>query len=341
MLEELRKRISEIDEKIKKLLDERLEIAKKIGEYKREKNLPFWDPQREQEILSWAGKYKDIFREIIGICRTVQEPVRACFLGPEGSFSHQAAIKFFSHYTELIPCRNFRELFDVVESKKSDFSILPIDNSLAGPVGEVLDLLLERNVYIVGERYEKIDICLLSNKNFENIKEVYSHPHALEQCRNYLAEKLPNVSIVSVDSTSKAAQLAKEKNEAALGGELLSEIYGLRILDRSIQDRKNNYTRFIVISKEQVEGDKTSLIFSVKNVPGALHRALGPFAKREIDLTSIHSRPVKTKPWDYIFFMDFKGSLKDKEVKEALKELEEISTFIKILGSYPSGQAHL
>lgn len=340
ILEELRRKISEIDEKIKALLDERVEIAKKIGDYKREKGLSLWDPQREQEILIWAGKYKNIFREIIGFCRVVQEPIRVCFLGPEGSYSHQAGIKLFSHYAELVPCKNFRELFDVVESKKSNFSILPIDNSLAGPVGEVLDLLLERNVYIVGEKYEKIDICLLSNKSLEDIKEVYSHPHALEQCRNYLAEKLPNANTISVDSTSKAAQLAKERDEAALGGELLSEIYSLKILDRSIQDRKNNYTRFIVISREQVEGDKTSLIFSVKNVPGALHKALGPFAKRQIDLTSIHSRPVKTKPWDYIFFMDFKGSLKDKEVKEALKELEEISTFIKILGSYPSGQVH-
>ncbi|MCS7233685.1 MAG: prephenate dehydratase [Synergistetes bacterium] len=338
MLEELRKKISEIDDKIKALLDERANIAKKIGEYKKKEGLPLWDPQREQEILIWAGKYKDIFREIIGFCRTIQEPIKVCFLGPEGSFSHQAAIKLFSHYTELIPCKNFRELFDAVEGGKSNFSILPIDNSLAGPVGEVLDLLLERNVYIVGEKYEKIDICLLSNKNFEEIKEVYSHPHALEQCRNYLAEKLPNANIISVDSTSKAALLAKEKNEAALGSELLSKTYDLKIIDKSIQDRKNNYTRFIVISKEPSEGDKTSLIFSVKNVPGALHRALGPFAKREIDLTSIHSRPVKTKPWDYIFFMDFKGSLKDNKVKEALRELEEISTFIKILGSYPLAQ---
>ncbi|MBC7331871.1 MAG: prephenate dehydratase [Synergistetes bacterium] len=337
-LEELRERISQIDEKIKELLDERVKVARKIGEYKRENGLASWDPQREQEIINWAGEYKEIFREIIGFCRKVQEPLKICFLGPEGSFSHQAAIKLFSHYVELIPCKNFRELFDVVESGKSDLSILPIDNSLAGPVGEVLDLLLERNVHIVGEKYEKIDICLLSNKEPSEIKEVYSHSHALEQCRNYLAEKLPDAVAISVESTAKAAQIAKEKGEAALGGELLSEIYGLKIIDRSIQDRKNNYTRFIVISRNPVEGDKTSLIFSVKNVPGALHKALGPFAKREIDLTSIHSRPVKTKPWDYIFFMDFKGSLKDKDVQEALAELEEISTFVKLLGSYPSGQ---
>ncbi len=338
MLEELRQRISQIDEKIRSLLDERVEIAKKLGEYKRRENIPFWDPKREQEILLWAGRYKEIFREIIGLCRRVQEPVRVCFLGPEGSFSHQAAINAFSHYVELSPCRNFRELFDMVEGKRSEFSILPIDNSLAGPVGEVLDLLLERNVYVVGERYERIDLCLLSEKDIGNIREIYSHSHALEQCRDYISERFPNAKLISVESTSKAAQIAKERGEAVIGAELLSEIYGLRVIERSIQDRKNNYTRFIVISREQVEGDKTSLIFSVKNVPGALYRALRPFAERGIDLTSIHSRPVKTKPWDYIFFMDFKGSLKDKEVKEALSELEEMSIFVKLLGSYPSGQ---
>lgn len=338
MIDEVRRRISEIDQEIKALLDKRVELARKIGEYKRSEGLSVWDPKREQEVLIWAGRYRDIFREIIGLCRAIQGPLKVCFLGPEGSFSHQAAIRAFSHYAELIPCKNFRELFDVVEGRKSDLSVLPIDNSLAGPVGEVLDLLLERNVYIVGEIYERIDLCLLSEKDLSEIREVYSHSHALEQCRNYLAEKFPDVKVISVDSTSKAAQLAKEKGEAAIGAELLAEIYGLKIIDRSIQDRKNNYTRFIVISRERIEGDKTSLIFSVKNVPGALHRALGPFAKREIDLTSIHSRPIKTKPWDYIFFMDFKGSSKDERIREAIRELEDISTFVKLLGSYPSGQ---
>ncbi|MCD6363530.1 MAG: prephenate dehydratase [Synergistetes bacterium] len=339
MLQALRQRINQVDEEIKRLLEERIRLAKNIGEYKRKHGLPIWDPAREIEVLSSCGKFRSIFKEIIGLCRAVQEPMRVSFLGPDGSFSHQAAIKAFSRYAEFIPRRNFRELFDVVESGASDFSVLPIDNSLAGPVGEVLDLLLEREVYIVGEKYEKIDLCLLSNKDPEDIRELYSHPHALEQCREYIASRFPKAKLIKVESTSKAGQLAKEKNEGAIGSELLSEIYGIRIVEKSIQDRKNNYTRFIVISGRAVSGDKSSLIFSVKNVPGALYRALEPFAVREIDLSSIHSRPVKIKPWEYIFFMDFKGSVESPDVREAMEELERMSIFVKFLGSYPSGKA--
>ncbi len=338
MLAKLRDRINEIDREIMRLLRERIEIAKEIGKYKKKKGLPIWDPQREREILETVGEFRAVFREIIGLCRSAQEAIKVCFLGPKGSFSHKAAVEVFSHYAELIPCKSFRELFDAVEGGKSDFSILPIDNSLAGPVGEVLDLLLERDVYIVGESYEKIDLCLLSGRDLGEIKEVYSHPHALEQCREYVADRLQNVRLIKVDSTSTAGQLAKEKGEGAIGSELLSEIYGLKVIDRSIQDRKNNYTRFIVISRKKVKGDKSSLIFSVKNVPGALYKALEPFAKRQIDLSSIHSRPVKIKPWEYIFFMDFKGSSDNPQVKEALSELEEFSIFVKFLGSYPSGR---
>jgi prephenate dehydratase len=265
------------------------------------------------------------------------------FQGERGAYGEMAALHFFRK-ARLVPLKSFREVFESAERGDSDSAIVPVENSIEGSVNEVYDLLLEtKKLEVVGEIYQRVRHCLIANPGARKkmIKWVHSHPQALAQCRDYL-QKNKMESVPAYD-TAGAAKMIKEKgstDSAAIASKRAAELYGMQVLDEGIEDRKNNYTRFLVLSLRKAHKPKrsfhykTSLIFSVKHVPGALFGIVGEFAMRKINLTRIESRPTKETPWEYNFYVDFEGHAEDKQVKEALRAVKAKTLYLKILGSY-------
>lgn len=270
--------------------------------------------------------------------------LKVAFQGEIGAYSEIAVYKYFSINVQAIPCKHFSDVFKSVEKNEVDYGIVPIENSIEGSVNQVYDLFLKHDLKVCGEIILKIEHCLLANFNadLDSIKIVYSHPQALAQCSNFL-EKL-GYEIIPTYDTAGSVKIIKEKNTidvAAIASERAAEIYGMKILARDIADVPDNYTRFFVISKEDAKptgNDKTSIIFSLKHIPGSLYKALEEFALRGINLTKIESRPTKLKPWEYNFYLDFEGHRNEQKCIEALNGLQRKATFIKILGSYPKAK---
>jgi prephenate dehydratase len=266
---------------------------------------------------------------------------KVAFQGERGAYSELAVIHFFPNSTP-IPVRSFQEVIETLSLGLCDYAVVPIENSIEGSVNEVYDLLLQSNLYIVGETYQRIHHCLIAIKGNDlgSLREVYSHPQALAQCRHYINEK--KLASVPVYDTAGAVKMIKEgqyKRAAAIASKRAAEIYGMEILEAGIEDRKSNFTRFYVLSKEFANtmpsgNDGTSIIFSVKHAPGSLVNILSEFARREINLTKIESRPTKETPWEYNFFTDFEGHILDSKVKDVLKVIEPKTAFVKVLGSY-------
>ena len=265
---------------------------------------------------------------------------RVAFQGERGAFSEDAVIRFFGD-VELIPCRSFAHVFESVTKDKADFGVVPIENSQAGSINETYDLLLRYDLNIYGEIDLRVNHCLMAlpGESLASIKTVYSHPQALAQCEQFLGKM--GAEIVPTYDTAGSAKLIQEKrlvNCAAVASKRVAQIYEMQVLAENIQTIPNNYTKFFVISKkkaEYAEKNKTSLIFTTKNIPGALYDCLGAFSKRGINLTKLESRPIKDKPWEYIFYVDFEGHLEDDTCSQALTYLKKKTSFIKILGSYP------
>lgn len=240
---------------------------------------------------------------------------------------------------KLVPCKSFQDVFDAIADGSVDYAVVPVENSIEGSVNEIYDLLLQTKMSVIGEVYQRVRHCLIANRNAKKIKQVYSHPQALAQCRGYLQKK--KLEPVPAYDTAGSVKLIKEKklvDAAAIASRRAAERYGMKILDEGIEDRKNNYTRFLVLSPKKTKRDdgsyKTSIILSVKHVPGALFGILGEFAMRKINLTKIESRPTKETPWEYNFYVDFEGHIDDRAVKEALMAIKPKTAYIKILGSY-------
>ena len=270
--------------------------------------------------------------------------LKVAFQGEIGAYSEIAVYKHFPPDARTIACKSFSDVFKSVEAGNADYGVVPIENSIEGSVNQVYDLFLEYDLKVCGEIILKIEHCLLANQNanLDSIKVVYSHPQALAQCSNFL-ERL-GCKIIPTYDTAGGAKIVKERGTndvAAIASERAAEIYGMKILARDISNTPDNYTRFLVISMEDLPptgNDKTSIIFSLKHVPGSLYKALKEFALREINLTKIESRPTKRRPWEYNFYLDFEGHRNDPKCMEALKGLEKKATFIKILGSYPKAK---
>jgi len=349
-LKSLRAKIDRLDEEILSLLQKRIELVKKIGEIKKHSNAPVFDPAREKEILHRLkklniggipeDKLELIFKEIFSLSRSFEKKLKVAYLGPAGSFTEMATFGYFGKSCDFIPAGRIQDVFDMTDKRESDFGVVPVENSLEGSVGLTLDLLIDSNVKICGEIYKEITHHLLSMMDdMKNLKRVYSHPQALAQCRGFIEKNLAGVDIIEVGSTSEAARLAAQDYEsAAIASSRAAEVYGLKILKSRIEDSSNNYTRFIVLGKSDnppTGNDKTSIIISVKDEAGALYRALNAFAQYGINLSKIESRPMKKRPWEYIFFIDFDGHLNNKIVKKALSDLSKGCLFLKILGSYP------
>lgn len=267
--------------------------------------------------------------------------LKVAFQGEIGAYSEVAVYKHFGAKVHSIPCKSFQEVFNKVDSGLVDFGVLPIENSIEGSVNQVYDLLLTHNLMICGEVVVKIKHCLIGNPNSDlsHIKRVYSHPQALAQCSNFL-ERL-TCEVIPTYDTAGSVKIVKERgliDEAAIAGENAAEIYGMKILARDVSNYPDNYTRFVIVSRMEAPpsgNDKTSIIFSVKHVPGALYEALGVFVKRGINLTKIESRPTRKKPWEYIFYLDFEGHRTETRCADALRELQDKTVFVKFLGSFP------
>lgn len=350
ILQKLRAKINKIDIKLLKLINQRAKIAKQIGHVKFIKGYKIYSPEREKQVIERLIKYnkgpldnndlREIFSLIIQICRYQQKKFTIAYLGPEGTFTHLAALKIFGYKNRYIAKETIGDVFYSVEKDESEYGVVAVENTTEGIVTHTLDMFLECNLYICGELNMKISQCLVSKESsIENIKFVYSHPQAIAQCKNFINTRLKNVKINEVSSTAEAARIVqKKKNSAAISSEIAAKLYNLNILEKNIQDLEDNYTRFIVIGKNLVSGsgkDKTSIMFTLKDRVGILHDALAPFKKFGINLTKIESRPSKQRPWEYVFFVDFVGHIDDKNVQKAIDELKELCVYYKFLGSYP------
>jgi chorismate mutase/prephenate dehydratase len=353
-LAEIRAMIDGLDDKLLALLNDRAELAKKIAEVKRKKGSPVYVQSREMQILAKvarknAGPLSDeavagVFREIFSATRSVEKELKIACLGPEGTFSHLAALKMFGASSVYMLETGFDAVFQNVEKGVADFGVVPVENSIEGSIGQTMDLLIESQARIFGETYFDVHHNLLSRaKSIKSIKTLYTHYMPLGQCRKWVAINLPGVNVAETSSSSLAAVHARaDPKGAAIGALEAAHIYGLGVMAERIEDRTGNQTRFFVISMDKAPTsgrDKTSIVFSIKDSPGALYNILSPFVERGINLSRIQSRPRKTPDWEYLFFVDFEGSLDDVDVKWALKKVKGHTQFFKALGSYPNARA--
>lgn len=350
-LTELREDIDAIDGRLVQLISQRARIAQKIGRMKNDGARAVLDTGREREVLETvrannpgplAGEAIDgIFREIISACRAAQQPISVAFLGPEGTFSHAAAIRQFGHAAEFQGVKAIADVFAAVESGRARYGVVPIENTTEGAVTPTLDALADTSLRIVAELTIKIDHCLLArDENPAVVRRIVSHPQPLAQCRRYLAETFPRIEPEAATSTAAAARMAaSQRGTAAVASELAAEIYGLHVVARRIQDEPGNVTRFIVIGSDplmKASGrDRTSLVILVRDEVGVLGRILSPFTENKVNLSMIESRPLAGRPWEYRFFVDVSGHCSDRRVARALAAIERIAISTKVLGSYP------
>jgi chorismate mutase/prephenate dehydratase len=262
------------------------------------------------------------------------------YLGPPATHTHLACLKYFENSVHAIQKDSLQEIFETVEKGEANYGVVPVENSIEGSVNRTLDLLIESEVKICGEIMIQVSHDLLSRSgSAADIEKIYSHPQALEQCRNWLRKNLPHIDVAETSSTAKAAQIAVENPAAAaIASSMASHFYRLKIIASRIEDYPCNYTRFWILGQpitERTGNDKTSILFSVPHTPGSLHGVLRLFSNKSINLTKIESRPIKNRPWEYIFFLDFEGHLMDPPIQEAMAELKENLLFFKYLGSYP------
>jgi len=346
----LREQIDALDDELLALLQRRAAAAQKIGALKG--GAPAYRPEREAEILGRISQQKGVlsserlvavFREIISACRGLEEAIRVAYLGPEGTFSEQAVRKHFGSAIEAQPFASVDEAFRRCESGAAQFAVVPVENSTEGAVGRTLDLLVATPLRICGEVELRIQQNLLSKaESLKAIKRIYSHSQSLAQCNGWLAQNLPTVERIPVASNAEAAQrAAREEGAAAIAGEAAAGRYGLAVLARSIEDDPNNTTRFLVLGRldpAPTGRDRTSLVMSAENKPGAVHALLTPLAEHRVSMTRIESRPLRTRAslWEYFFFIDLEGHEKDAAVSRALAALRGQAPFLKVLGSYPT-----
>jgi len=346
----LRQKIEAVDGQILRLLNERAEIVLEVDKVKSEIKMESYDPQREDEILKRlilknSGPFpreaiSPVFGEIISACRSLEVQLTVAYLGPPATHTHLACLEHFGSCIQPLPQESIQDVFEAVEKAKASYGMVPIENSTEGIVNRTLDVLIESEVKICGEVLIRISHDLLSRSGRAgDIEKIYSHPQALEQCRKWLRKTYPQVPLVETVSTAKAAQFAAEDPKAAgIANPFAARIYGLKVIESQIEDYLNNYTRFLILSRENTKRtgrDKTSLLLSIHHTPGSLYQVLKPFSERGINLTKIESRPVKGRPWEYVFFLDFEGHATDARIIETMAELKKNVLFLKVLGSYP------
>lgn len=349
-LAELRSAIDRCDAEIVRLLNERTRHVLKIGEWKRAEGQEIYAPQRERAVLDRICRLNEgpiteeslryIYREIMSSALALEKPMTIAYFGPEATFTHQAAIRRFGSSLRYAPMKTISDVFIEVAKNRADYGVVPVENSTEGVVTHTLDMFVDSELRVVAQIILPIQHCLLGKgKRRDEIARLYSHPQALAQCRQWVQIHLPNAEVIEASSTTRAAELAaRGRNAGAIASSLAADRYGLRILETDIQDNSTNATRFLVLGREcgQPTGnDRTSLIFSVEDTVGSLHRALAPLSRHRINMTRIESRPSKRRAWAYFFFVDVNGHYLDRPLAKALEELRRQCSFVKVLGSYP------
>jgi len=348
----LRRKIDKVDKKIVEALNIRANITVEIARIKNKLGKSIYSPDREREVLRRvtavnkgilnAAALEAIYREIMSCSLALEKPLGIAYLGPQATFTHLAALKRFGQQVNYIACQSITDVFLEVERETADYGVVPIENSIEGAVTHTLDMFMDADLKICAQILLDVAHNLLANCPKAKIRRVYSNPQVFGQCRLWLQENLPEAERIEVSSTTRAAQLAaREKNSACIASSLAAKVYKLKIVARDIEDSPHNFTRFLVIGKDDVPvtgQDKTSVMFSIKDRVGALHEMLLPFKKYGVNLTKIESRPSKRKAWDYYFFVDLQGHRDNPKVKKALAELENKCKFLKIMGSYPTGE---
>ncbi len=350
-LDDWRSRINELDNQILHLLNQRAEAALKIGDLKRRQDMPSYAPEREAGIIARltaanpgplpTDAVRAVWREILSACRALERPLTVAYLGPRATFTHQAALQHFGAAVTYAPARSIADVFQDVEHGRADYGVVPVENTTEGAVNVTLDRLIESDAIICGELALTVAQHLLSfARDLGDVKAVISHPQALAQCRAWLGQHLPDVPTQEVTSTAAAAEMAAaDVTVAAIASDLAAELYGVPVLRPRIEDNPHNSTRFLVIGRRPAGAtgrDKTSILFAMRNEPGALYRILEPFARRGLNLTKIESRPARRQPWEYVMFVDFEGHRDVPDVAAALSEIAERTLFLKVLGSYPA-----
>ena len=351
-LEQLREDIDALDKQLLDLISQRARCAQEVAEVKSKSPEPttFYRPEREAQVLRKVIEQNQgplseeemarLFREIMSACLALEKTLDIAYLGPEGTFTQSAALKHFGHSVNTSAFGSIDQVFREVESGASNYGVVPIENSIEGVVNHTLDMLNDSGLKICGEVELRIHHHLLSkNESLEGITKIYSHQQALAQCRAWLDLNIVKAERLPVSSNAEGARIAgEEENTAAIASEAAAELYDLNILANNIEDEPDNTTRFLVIGRATCSpsgNDKTSLIFSAQNKPGALHKLLSCFAENNISMTRIESRPSRREMWAYVFFADIEGHAEDEAVKKALSELEESAAMLKLLGSYP------
>lgn len=350
-LDQLRLQIDSLDQELLNVLNRRADLVHEVGIIKKRDGLQIYAPEREEALLLRLiamnhGRLPEksvraIYREIMSAALALEDDLKIAFLGPEGTWTHQAAIKKFGHSVNYLSQANFSDVFDQVTRRLCNYGVVPIENSTEGAVSHTLDLFVDSPLHICSQILLRIENGLMAAIPRDQIKTLYSHPQVFGQCRSWILRNFPDAELVEVSSTTKAAQIARDQaaqGAAALGGPLAAELYGLPLLEESIQDRATNTTRFLVIGEKTCPPtghDRTSILFAIHDRPGSLVMALQAFDHCNINLSKIESRPSKRKDWEYIFYVDLAGHCQDPKVIEAFEELGRHCSMVKLLGSYP------
>ncbi|MGA0033898.1 MAG: prephenate dehydratase [Burkholderiales bacterium] len=350
-LNDVRRKIDALDARLVQLLSARAKLAQQAWQAKG--GAAAYKPEREAQVLRRVRELNKgplsgaalsrLFTEIMSACRALEDQLAVAYLGPEGTFSQEAVVKHFGSATGSQPQPTIDEVFRAVETGAAGYGMVPVENSTEGAVGRTLDLLLNTPTRICGEVLLPVRQCLMSSAaKRDAIRTVYSHTQSLAQCQQWLSRHLPDAERVAVVSNAEAAKLAsRDRRGAAIASSTAATLYGLKLLARNIEDDPKNTTRFAVIGTEEVPAsgrDKTSLVLSTRNVPGAVHDLLTPLAKHGVSMTRFESRPARTGLWEYVFYVDIEGHQLEPRVARALDALARKAAFLKVLGSYPAAR---
>jgi len=349
-LEQLRKKIDALDEKIIELLNDRTKLAQDIGKLKQAKDSETYQPARESEIyqkidsLAQGPLPKDalkaIYREVMSAALALEKPISVAYLGPEATFTHLASLSKFGSSVRYVPCGSITEVFAEVDHRRVNYGVIPIENSIEGAVSHTLDMFIDSDLKICSEILFEISHNLMAACDVRSIRRIYSNPQVFGQCRLWLEKNLPKVELIETTSTSQAAHRARDEDgAAAIASKLAATLYNLNVLAEGIEDLAHNVTRFLVVGRRMAArtgNDKTSIVLSIKDKVGALYEMLEPIRKNSVNMTKIESRPSKKKAWDYYFYIDMEGHIEEERIKKTLEAMEERVRFLKVLGSYPA-----
>ena len=346
---EHRKAIDKLDAQIVGLLNERTKHVLAIGEMKIKAGEEIYAPHRERAVLNRICKLNSgpitneslraVYREIMSSALSLEKSMQIAYLGPEATFTHQAAIRRFGSSLRYAPQKTIADVFTEVTKSRADYGVVPVENSTEGVVTHTLDMFVDSDLKIVAQIVMPVQHCLLSNVPLNQIKKLYAHPQSLGQCRLWVQTNLPRVEVFETSSNARSAEFAaKEPNSAAIAGLLAAGKYGVDVLEYDIQDSASNATRFLVLGRQcspPTGHDRTSIMISVNDKVGALHSAIAAFRRFRINMTKIESRPSRRKAWEYYFFIDCDGHMQDRKVDNTLKHLALHCNFVKVLGSFP------